>query len=328
MSKMTGVKAPGGSHRTGVIVLAGFLGSGKTTLLRRILDLGGDLSGIVVVVNELGEVGIDGTLLAGAGSEVIEMTSGCVCCTMKLDLARTLAQVHERFAPRQVIIEATGVAEPGAVASVLAEPGLEELYYIQRVITVLDLRHWRGKKVFGPFFASQLGQAQLILLNKADLADPQTLETCLAEIRAEYPGRPVIPTSFGQVDPELLLGGEPAPAPQGLAASYDAPLISLDSLGRPQAAPPPVGPDGFVSLVFTSDTPLDQERLENFLAGLPALVFRAKGPVALAQGTRLLNYAAGAWDWQDWPGTPETRLVLVGWRMETTPLLEGLRACS
>jgi G3E family GTPase len=103
------------SSKTKVLVLAGFLGAGKTTLLKRILSWETDLSDTVVIVNEFGAVGIDGSLLADAGSDVVELTSGCVCCSLQADLNQTLKKIQKQFNPKRIFIEATGVADPLAI---------------------------------------------------------------------------------------------------------------------------------------------------------------------------------------------------------------------
>ncbi len=89
--------------RAKILLLTGFLGSGKTTLLKRILSWETDLSGTVVLVNEFGRVGIDGAILRNAGSDVIELTSGCICCTIKSELARTLKDICDRFRPKRIL---------------------------------------------------------------------------------------------------------------------------------------------------------------------------------------------------------------------------------
>ena len=106
-------------EKTKVIVLAGFLGAGKTTLLQRVLSWETDLSDTAVIVNEFGAVGIDGSLLADACPDIVELTSGCICCSLQVDLNLTLKKIQEQFSPMRIIIEATGVADPRAIVDVL-----------------------------------------------------------------------------------------------------------------------------------------------------------------------------------------------------------------
>ncbi|MBW2296966.1 MAG: DUF3623 domain-containing protein, partial [Deltaproteobacteria bacterium] len=109
---------------TKVFILSGFLGAGKTTLLKRMLAWQTDLSGTVVIVNDFGKVGIDGMLLQGYGPEVIELASGCICCTLAIDLIQTLKQVRKRLKPNRIIIESSGISDPEGILSALKAPEL------------------------------------------------------------------------------------------------------------------------------------------------------------------------------------------------------------
>ncbi len=138
--------------KTSVILLSGFLGAGKTTLLKQILSWDSDLSGTVVIVNEFGEVGIDGSLLKDTGSNVVELTSGCICCTLSSDLKQSLEKIHEDLKPKRVLIESSGVADPTAIRSVLSEGSLSRCMHLQKIITVLDAELWEAREAFGPLF--------------------------------------------------------------------------------------------------------------------------------------------------------------------------------
>ena len=144
--------------KTKVIVLAGFLGAGKTTLLKRILSWETDLSGTVVIVNEFGAVGIDGSLLTDAGSDVVELTSGCVCCSLQADLTLTLKKIRQQFNPSRIIIEATGVADPRAIVDVFQDAELQEYMAVDKIITVLDADFWEVRECLGTLFFSHVIQ--------------------------------------------------------------------------------------------------------------------------------------------------------------------------
>ena len=122
------------AEKSRIILLAGFLGAGKTTLLKRILSWETDLSDTVVLVNEFGDVGIDGALLKDSGSDVVELTSGCICCTLSNDLRRSLLNIWERFRPRKIFIESSGVADPTAIESVLREPKMSPKMETDRIV--------------------------------------------------------------------------------------------------------------------------------------------------------------------------------------------------
>lgn len=187
-----------------VVLLSGFLGSGKTTLLKRILSWEDNLSETVVVVNEFGDVGVDGALLKDSGSDVVELTSGCICCTLQIDLKQTLIQIRARFDPRRILIEASGIADPATIASLIQEPDIKPHMDLNKIVTVLDAECWKAREAFGTVFYNQLRFADLILLNKIDLFDRDEIRLFLKEIHEAVPQSRVIPTLYCRVDPETI----------------------------------------------------------------------------------------------------------------------------
>ena len=194
-------------RRSEVFIISGFLGAGKTTLLKRILSWESDLSETVVLVNEFGEVGIDGSLLKDAGSDVVELTGGCICCTLKADLNLTLKKVWRQFKPRRIFIETTGVADPFMVTDIFDDAELHDQMKVFKVITVLDVELWEARGCFGTVFTNQLRQADLILLNKVDVADENKISQFLEEIHVTVPHSQVVPSIHCNVDPEIVLAG-------------------------------------------------------------------------------------------------------------------------
>lgn len=190
-----------------VMVLTGFLGAGKTTLLNRILG-GGYGRRYAVVVNEFGEIGIDGELILGAEEELVEMSNGCVCCTVRGDLVRTL---HRLLADGRgfdgIIVETTGIADPGPVVQTfLVDPLLQARTELDSVTTVVDAVNFERHLADGPEAARQIAFADQIVLNKAELVDAQGLRTIESRLRALNPLAPVHRVSRGAVAPEQLLG--------------------------------------------------------------------------------------------------------------------------
>ncbi|MBT8367030.1 MAG: GTP-binding protein, partial [Deltaproteobacteria bacterium] len=190
-----------------VTIIAGFLGAGKTTLLKKILSWESDLSETVVLVNEFGDVGIDGSLLKNAGSDVVELTGGCICCTMKADLHQTLKKIWQEFNPKQIFIESTGVADPFMITDVFNDAELRDQMQVSKVVTVLDIELWEARDYFGPIFFNQLKQADLILLNKIDLANENKISQYLKEIHEMVPHSQVVPTVHCDVEPDIVLAG-------------------------------------------------------------------------------------------------------------------------
>lgn len=205
--------------RLPVTLLTGFLGAGKTTLLNRLLsqDHG---ERIAVIVNEFGDVGIDGTLVRGTEDEVIELTNGCVCCTVRGDLERTaidlLTRRDRRLLPLQfdrIVIEASGLASPGPVIQTFLISG--ELAARTRVTGVLALahaQHIERQLRTEPIAAEQLAYADQILLNHSDMATPDTLLQARAAIHHINAMVDVQHTVLADIPAEMALtdGWQPA----------------------------------------------------------------------------------------------------------------------
>jgi len=168
-----------------VIVLTGFLGAGKTTLLNRILTADHGRR-IAVIVNEFGEVGIDHHLLLASDQEVVQMNNGCICCTVRGDLVRTLFQLLERRDSFDtVVIETTGLAEPAPVAQTLyADEAIRRELTLAGVVTVVDAKHIAGQIDASEEAREQISFADLLLLNKTDLATPEELDAIERKIGA------------------------------------------------------------------------------------------------------------------------------------------------
>ena len=119
-------------------LLFGFLGSGKTTLARRLLEeRAGDVP-MAVIVNEFGDVSIDGQILEGRAIDMVELTSGCVCCTLKGSLLNAIEELEERAGVEQIVVEATGVAQPSDMLDTLDDPTLKTSLDVGPLVTVVD----------------------------------------------------------------------------------------------------------------------------------------------------------------------------------------------
>jgi len=321
-------------------LVGGFLGSGKTTLLRRLLREGLYGEKVVVLVNEFGDVGIDGPLLRKAGSDVVELSNGCVCCQIGKDMLASVFEMIRAYDPARVVIELTGVAEPGRVLSSLSYSSeLMEKARLEPTICVIDCHafpHLTREMEY--FFYCQAQAADIILLNKADLVEREAVSKVEAAVRDYSPRAFFFTTRHCEIDLAVLFDREAAPerppatvpAP-GCGHDHEGPCTHDDVVGESA----PVGEERPAAPIFDTfvwrDTDLvfDRARLEAWTESLPLHLFRVKGTVRLAEGTFFLNWVRGSLGWE--PAAEDdpnpTTLVFIGQEIAPAAFDEGLRAC-
>lgn len=200
-----------GNRRLPLTVIGGFLGAGKTTLLNRWLREAQGLR-IAALVNDFGALNIDAELVAATHGETLALTNGCVCCQIGDDLGRALVQVIESATPFDaVVIEASGVSDPWRIAQIgMAAPELS----LEGVIVLVDataVAQQSRDVLLADTLARQLKSADLVVLNKADLADADALAQANAWAEATAPGTPRIEATRSAV-PLALLSGLALPA--------------------------------------------------------------------------------------------------------------------
>ncbi len=189
-------------------VVYGFLGAGKTTFIRYLLEHPPRGEKLVILVNEFGEVGVDGLTLSGRGADiadVVEMPSGCICCTMASDFRRQIIELHKKFSPDRMIIEPTGVATISQIMSILDREDLEALYSDIRLIHILDGSEFLSFiKSHRYFMENQLRAGNLVILNKTDRIKPSVANLLVSSVKEINPEARVFPTSFAKLEPSVL----------------------------------------------------------------------------------------------------------------------------
>jgi G3E family GTPase len=309
-----------------VVLIVGFLGAGKTTFMRNILSWQGDLSGMAILVNEFGKIGIDGQLLEGFDTPVIELANGCICCSLQGDLRRTLADILERFRPKDLLIEATGIADPFDILKVLNLPQFQPQLEEPRVVTVVDMDFWEARENFGPLFYNQIKAADLVLLNKVDLQAPEKVSDFLAEIRDICPTGAVLPTLHCRIDPEVLWGMEKSL--RRANPSFFIPDLEYKDIFPHLPGSSPRQPQvHYVTFSFESATPFREPRFRQWMASLPIQLYRIKGYVLLGDRRFFLNHVGGKTEWADSRDTGATRLAFVGWQVDEQQILAQLLEC-
>jgi len=287
--------------RIPVVVVGGFLGAGKTTLVNHLIRSLPHRLG--VIVNEFGAQGVDGSLIERLQDDVTELTAGCLCCTGRDDLLRALVTIAMREQkPDAVIVELSGVADPTPVLTTLLERSVRAAFRVTTLVAVVDARHALQTLREHPEAARQLAYANVVVLNKTDLADPALLDHAQGVLRGVNPLADIKRVEQGQIDAEALLARD----------DFD-PRV-LDGVDTRAAHTP-----GLKSFTLRADRPLDpytwQRFMTDYLLSRPAEVLRAKGFLdlfgypqrILFQAVRDL-FTADAWEAGD--GTSE--LVVIG----------------
>ena len=316
-----------------VTVLTGFLGAGKTTLVNHILSTDHGRR-IAVIVNEFGEIGIDGDLIVSSDEEVVEMANGCVCCTLSVrnDLTATIQDLLARPEPPDyVVIETSGLADPVPVTQALFVDVLVNSIRVDGIVTMVDAKHVdRHLDEFGPDrpdsrVVDQILCADRIVLNKIDLVSEDTLVATENRIRGFNNTAPVIRSSYSRVDPgEVLAIDAFNPSIASVAEGF------FDDTYTHRADP------GVVATSIEITGELDEPRLTAWLDELTekraADIYRIKGILDIAgrpertilQGVHGLFelYPGGRWS-----GRRGSRLVIIGRDLDGRILRSGLEGC-
>ncbi|WP_405408233.1 CobW family GTP-binding protein [Streptomyces decoyicus] len=338
-----------------VVVLAGFLGSGKTTLLNHLLGTG-DGTRIGAIVNDFGSIEIDAMTVAGQVDSMVSLGNGCLCCAVDTSELDTYLERLARPAARidVIVIEASGLAEPQELIRMILASDNDRIVY-GGLIEVVDAAEFEDTRNRHPELDRHVGIADIVVLNKADRIGDTARQHLMDTLADLAPGRPVISTAYGRVDPELFFD-------RGPGEDRDAAVrqLSFEDLLRDSPADKdpthgsgdhcdhsdPCGhPDhahhaghlhaAYQSVEFTSDEPLHPRRLMDFLDSRPAGLYRIKGFVHFdvpenrqkftvhAVGDFLRFYPA------PWPKGEErcTQLVMIGSGIDAPALRKELDNC-
>jgi putative photosynthetic complex assembly protein 2 len=207
-----GLKSRGVARPADIEVVAGFLGAGKTTLMRRMLATADPSKRTIVLVNDFGEAGVDSSLLKGRGADVVELPNGCICCSLRSDLASQLREVVLKWTPDRVLIEPSGVAEVAELVRVLNRPDVKDLVRSLTVHTVVDASSFlRDYARLPRYFEAQASFAPVVVINKTDLVTPAQLTTVQGTIRSLNPSARLLSAVYGIMQ-EGVPGTEPLTA--------------------------------------------------------------------------------------------------------------------
>lgn len=336
-----------------VTIITGFLGSGKTTLLNHILT---NQQGVktAVLVNEFGEIGIDNELIVSTDQNMVELSNGCICCTINNDLVDAVYKVLAREEKLDyLVIETTGLADPLPVAMTFLGSELRDLTRLDSIITVVDAANYSLDLFNSEAALSQITYGDVILLNKTDLVDETTLQELEKKINNIKEGSRIIRTTKSQVPLPLILS-------VGLFESdkyFDDHAKEHDDHSHCEHEHDDhsscehehhehhehhhhhdhsnhLENDGFTSISFQSDKPFSIRKFQYFLDNqLPTNVFRAKGIMWFEESPqRHIFHLCGkrfTIDDDQWKNEnkKQNQLVLIGQNLDSETLLQQLENC-
>jgi len=315
-----------------VTILTGFLGAGKTTLLNRILkeDHG---QKIAVIENEFGEVGVDSDLIEQSEEQILEMNNGCICCTVRGDLIRILGTLKEKRGSGalkfdRVVIETTGMADPGPVAQTFfTDEEIGNYYLLDSILTVVDAKH--APKQLDEFHEAQeqVGFADRILMSKTDLVSEDDVKSLVERLKHMNPRAPVKKVHFGEAPIGEILDIR--------GFNLNA-ILELDPEFLADAHHD--HHDEVASFVFRSDKPFDGDKLENFLSGMiqvygPDLLrykgvlwMKGKANRVVFQGVHMMMGGDMGKPWAKGE-KKQSILVFIGKKLPKELFLAGLEEC-
>jgi G3E family GTPase len=284
-----------------VTIVCGLLGAGKTSFIRNVLDAAGER--IAVMVNDFGQAGIDGEILSSSGLNVIELPSGCVCCSLRTDLVSAFKKVSQEFNPDHVVIEPSGIASPGAVLEALH--GLfDGPITVVGIVDASEFLELHAEEIYGRFFLEQVTLSDLVVVNKTDISGETKADETVAAIEELNPRAVVAKTVQARLNMPLPGGGA-----SGRPGVYSDSHFNYETVSLKLA--------GIVSLESMLDI------LSRAREGAFGTVVRAKALVETDRGPYRLDLSRGRIDASEF-GQPvgDSRLVLIGTGLDGRKLRE------
>lgn len=326
-----------------VTILTGGLGAGKTTLLNHIITSRSETR-FAIIENEFGEISIDHELIDETqGPTVVELSDGCICCTIRNDLVKALSEIYQhRDDFDALLIETTGLAEPGPVAQVLfADPKLTEKFRLNAVVTLVDaeyvMKHIDREKIV----SKQIGFADILVLNKIDRVDEKTSQAIKSRLIEMNAQAKILLSEHARIDIEAILSADGFSLDRALELDpgFLMPEQHRNSsgsfMGLLDRVPSYHDEISSVGIVIPGD--LDEKKVESWLTFLALFqgedILRIKGVLSISgrkerfviQGVHSTLTGNKAMPWGD--ATRESRILIIGRLLHRPMLEEGFKNC-
>ncbi len=270
-------------NKTPITIVAGFLGAGKTTLLNNMLSLRKDRK-LAVIVNDFGSINIDSRLIKSVDEGIIELSDGCVCCSIRAKFFDTVMQLlKSSYAPDHIIVECSGISDPGLVSTTLLSPMLRPLLKVDGVITVVDAKNVLSfYKAYPTLVEKQIEFSNFVVLNKIDLISKEIKTEAINFVRKVQPEVRIIEAVNANVPVDLLLGFSEGNGE--LDNSLNEELNEYDTT------------QWFDSISYRTDKVFSKRALNDWKDHLPPEIVRAKGILNLGKKEGIVNFSlVGSW---------------------------------
>ncbi|MCL2934500.1 MAG: GTP-binding protein [Trichodesmium sp. MAG_R03] len=309
-----------------VTIITGFLGSGKTTLINQILHNKQKLK-VAVLVNEFGDINIDTQLLIDINDNMLELSNGCICCTINEGLIDAVYQILESDKKVDyLIIETTGVADPLPIILTFLGTDLKDLTYLDSVLTLVDCENFTPDHFDSEAALKQIAYGDIILLNKTDLVSQYKVDYLDSYIKTINNGARILRTEYSKIPSYLILD---------VNTSKLRPYFIEDNNNqheRQKNSQNHLINDGFTSISFRSARPFSALKFQhNFIDELPENIFRAKGILWFqeSESKHIFQLSGKRYDMQieEWSITPTNQLVLIGRNLDPLIIQQSLTNC-
>tara|TARA_B100000029_G_scaffold507862_2_gene593471 strand:- start:1994 stop:2923 length:930 start_codon:yes stop_codon:yes gene_type:complete len=262
----------------------GFLGSGKTTLIKRHLRSQQDLSRTAVIVNEFGDVGIDGSIISGNNLDIVELNSGCLCCNLKGPMLDAIEELESKGQIDTLLIESSGLAEPLDTLEALTDKKLINIIEVGPILTVVSLAHFEKLSEFlGDFYTDQIHNADTLILNKSDLSNVDQIEAVRQGVRKINPNADILITQQCDIDLKNLF--------ESNQRTHKDFVTHIDGLKRATNGTAVHRHSHLDSIVIENRNVITKTELDNWLTTLTKDIYRVKGYLNLDSQNSLLQYS-------------------------------------